>query len=63
MAMTHYMEWLSLNQPWNLILFMLVPMALAELILASEIFLQWCRGGASAAWSKAGSALSAIIGL
>ena len=62
MAMTHYMEWLSMNQPWNLILFMLVPMALAETILASEIFLQWCRGGGSAAWRRAGSVLAVVLG-
>ena len=35
MVMTHYMELLSLHQPWFLILFMLVPMVLAETILAS----------------------------
>ena len=33
MVMTHYMELLSLHQPWFLILFMLVPMVLAETIL------------------------------
>lgn len=61
--MTHYMEWLSLNRPWNLILFMLVPMALAETILASEIFMQWCKGPSSSAWRRAGAALSAVLGL
>lgn len=35
MVMTHYMELLSLHSPWFLILFMLVPMVLAETILAS----------------------------
>lgn len=32
MVMTHYMELLSLHSPWFLILFMLVPMVLAETI-------------------------------
>lgn len=38
MVMTHYMELLSLHSPWFLILFMLVPMVLAETILASGAF-------------------------
>ena len=37
MVMTHYMELLSLHQPWFLILFMLVPMVLAETILAAGV--------------------------
>ncbi|WXG59478.1 DUF6803 family protein [Campylobacter concisus] len=28
MVMTHYMELLSLNQPYNLILFMVIPVGL-----------------------------------
>jgi hypothetical protein len=32
MNMTHYMELLAVNQPWNLILFMAIPVALAEII-------------------------------
>ena len=28
--MTHYMELLSLNQPYNLILFMVIPVGLTE---------------------------------
>lgn len=38
MVMTHYMELLSLHEPWFLILFMLVPMVLAETILAAGAF-------------------------
>ena len=38
MSMTNYMELLMANQPWNLILFMAVPMGLAEAIVASEFF-------------------------
>ena len=29
MNMTHYMELLATNQPWNLIIYMLIPVALA----------------------------------
>ena len=36
--MTHYMELLSLNQPYNLILYMVIPMGLAELLVAMEFF-------------------------
>ena len=38
MVMTHYMELLSLNQPYNLILYMVIPMGLAELLVAMEFF-------------------------
>ena len=34
--MTHYMELLSLNQPYNLILFMVIPVGLTELLVAME---------------------------
>ena len=37
--MTHYMELLSVNQPWNLILFMAIPVILAETVAISEIYL------------------------
>ena len=36
--MTHYMELLSLDQPYNLILYMVIPMGLAELLVAMEFF-------------------------
>lgn len=62
-AMTHYMEWLSLNQPWNLILFMLIPMTLAECVLASEIFSAFCKEPLSAVWVKLRRALSMILGV
>ena len=37
MAMTHYMELLAVNQPWNLILFMAIPVILAETVAISEL--------------------------
>lgn len=39
MNMTHYMELLATNQPWNLILFMAIPVILAEYIAVSELFI------------------------
>ena len=37
--MTHYMELLAINQPWNLILFMAVPVILAETVAITELFI------------------------
>ena len=36
--MTHYMELLAANQPWNLIIFMAIPVILAETLTATEFF-------------------------
>ena len=35
--MTHYMELLASNQPWNLILFMAIPVILAETVAITEL--------------------------
>ncbi|NTU89950.1 MAG: permease [Actinobacteria bacterium] len=37
--MTHYMELLQANQPWNLIFFMAIPVILAETLAISEFFI------------------------
>lgn len=39
MNMTHYMELLGDNQPWNLLIFMAVPVILAETIAITELAL------------------------
>lgn len=39
MNMTHYMSLLSDNQPWNLILFMAIPVIFAETITVTEFFI------------------------
>lgn len=54
MEMTHYMELLASNQPWNLILFMAVPVILAETVAITELYLLFTknRGGKIAALSK-----------
>ncbi len=43
MNMTHYMELLATNQPWNLILFMAIPVILAETVAVTELFILFGR--------------------
>ena len=38
MQVTHYMQLLMTNQPWNLLLFMAIPVILAEALTATEFF-------------------------
>lgn len=49
MDMTHYMELLATNQPWNLILFMAIPVILAETIAIAELYILYTRDFNSAA--------------
>lgn len=43
-TMTHYMELLATNQPWNLIVFMAIPVIFAEFIAVTELFILLGRG-------------------
>ena len=43
MNMTHYMQLLADNQPWNLILFMAIPVILAETVAITELFILFSR--------------------
>ena len=43
MNMTHYMELLADNQPWNLMLFMAIPVVLAETLAITELYLLFTR--------------------
>ena len=43
MNMTHYMALLAENQPWNLILFMAIPVILAETVAITELFILFSR--------------------
>jgi hypothetical protein len=54
MEMTHYMELLASNQPWNLFLFMAIPVILAETIAIAELYLLYTRNfdGAAAKISR-----------
>lgn len=56
-AMTHYMELLATNQPWHLILFMAIPVILAETLAITELIILFSRdltGGARAVNKIAG---------
>lgn len=44
MSMTHYMELLASNQPWNLLLFMAIPVILAETVAITELVVLFDRG-------------------
>ncbi|WML37287.1 DUF6803 family protein [Clostridium sp. OS1-26] len=39
MSMTHYMSLLAENQPWNLIIFMAIPVIMAETLTITEFFI------------------------
>lgn len=41
--MTHYMGLLAANQPWNLIIFMAIPVILAETITIAELYILYTR--------------------
>ena len=44
MGSTHYMGLLAANQPWNLLLFMAVPVVLAETIAVTELIVLFSQG-------------------
>ena len=62
MNMTHYMELLAVNQPWNLLLFMAVPVVLAETVAISELWLLYNRvyTGPVRALNRAASILGGV---
>ena len=57
--MTHYMELLATNQPWNLIIYMAIPVILAETIAIAELYLLFTRNFTG--WVKRISKLAGII--
>lgn len=63
MEMTNYMELLAVNQPWNLILFMAIPMGTAELLVATEFFTLYYEGNKNSAWRKWNHWLSMVLGV
>jgi hypothetical protein len=62
MNMTHYMELLATNQPWNLILFMAIPVILAETIAITELYLLYTRnlGGGIRTLNRVASILAGL---
>ena len=63
MVMTHYMELLSLYEPWFLILFMLVQMVLAETILAAGAFSLLYKDSRSEKWDSLSHVCGLILGV
>ena len=63
MVMTHYLELLSLHEPWFLILFMLVPMVLAETILAAGAFSLLYKDSRSEKWDSLSHVCGLILGV
>lgn len=59
MEMTHYMELLSTHQPWNLIVYMAIPVILAETLAISELYLLFT--GKTAGKIKTISRISGIL--
>jgi len=51
MNMTHYMELLADNQPWNLLIFMAVPVVLAETLAITELYILFTRRYAGFVWT------------
>ena len=43
MNMTHYMQLLADNQPWNLLIFMAIPVVLAETLAITELYILFNR--------------------
>ncbi len=60
MNMTHYMQLLADNQPWNLLLFMVVPVFLAETVAVTELFVLLQR--AESGWLRRINRLASILG-
>jgi hypothetical protein len=60
MSMTHYMELLATNQPWNLILFMGIPVVLAETVAITELFILFTR--VTDGWQRVVNRSASILG-
>ncbi len=62
MNMTHYMQLLADNQPWNLILFMAIPVILAETIAVTELYILFTRSFAGRV-KKINALASILVGI
>lgn len=61
MNMTHYMQLLADNQPWNLLLFMAIPVILAETIAVTELYILFTRNFSGIA-KKINAVAGAVVG-
>jgi len=62
MHMTHYMELLMTNQPWNLIIYMVIPVVMAEALVATEFFKVFLRGSDTGSWGFWNKAIGTVLG-
>lgn len=60
MGMTHYMELLSVHQPRNLIIFMAVPVILAETLAITELAILF-RRDVTPAWVRTTSRIAGLL--
>lgn len=60
MGMTHYMELLAVHQPRNLIIFMAVPVVLAETLAITELAILFKRA-ATPAWVRTTSRVAGLL--
>ena len=63
MSMTNYMELLMTNQPSNLILFMVIPVGLAEFLVATVFYSLYYRNEKNIFWKKINKILGVIAGI
>lgn len=63
MMMTNYMELLATNSPWNLIFFMVIPVVLAEAMVAAEFYILYKKEEGSEKWQKISRVLGIVAGI
>ncbi len=63
MAMTNYMDLLMSNQPWNLIMYMVIPVVFAEAITATEFYSLFFGEKENTKWLRWNKILSFLAGL
>lgn len=61
--MTNYMELLMTNQPWNLLLFMVIPVGLAEFLVATEFYTLFQNSAEDSVWKKLNELLGRVTGI
>lgn len=61
--MTNYMELLMINQPWNLIFFMVIPVSLAECLVATEFYILYKNNEQKNVWRTLNRLLGIIAGI
>ncbi len=63
MIMTNYMDLLAANSPWNLILFMVIPVVTAEALVAAEFYTLFLGDGQNDGWRKLEKKLGIFSGV